>query len=77
MSQVDRKAHAEALINLVKVTNWGGKLREGRTLALRAIDLYPEYVKAYFSKVHVNIRGEWLIVEMADVYLSVSGKILP
>jgi len=49
MSQVDRKVHAEALINLAMLANWGGKFRKGRTLALRAIDLDPEYAGAYYQ----------------------------
>jgi tetratricopeptide (TPR) repeat protein len=49
MSQVDREAHAEALMNLAMLANWGGKFREGITLAQRAMDLDPEYVDAYYQ----------------------------
>jgi len=48
MSQVDREAHADALLNLAMLANWGGKFREGITLAQRAMDLDPEYVDAYY-----------------------------
>ncbi len=49
MSQVDREVHAEALVNLAMLANWGGKFRKGRTLALRAIDLDREYAGAYYQ----------------------------
>jgi hypothetical protein len=49
MSQVDREAHAEALMNLAMLANWGGKFREGITLAQRAMDLDAEYVDAYYQ----------------------------
>ena len=49
MSQVDREAHAEALMNLAMLANWGGKFREGITLAKRAMDLDPEFVDANYQ----------------------------
>jgi len=71
MSQVDREAHAEALVNLAMLANWGGKFREGITLALRAINLDPEYVDAYY-------RFDWVRSYDVDVDLGeanmVSGK---
>ncbi len=48
MSQVDREAHAKALISRAMLANWSGKFREGRTLALRALDLDPDYVNTYY-----------------------------
>jgi len=44
MSRVDREAHADALMKLAMLANWGGKFREAVTLAQRAIDLDAEFV---------------------------------
>ena len=71
MSQVDREAHAEALMNLAMLANWGGKFREGITLAQRAMDLDPEFVDAYY-------RFNWVRPYDVDLDLgeanSASGK---
>ena len=71
MSQVDREGHAEALMNLAMLANWGGKFREGITLATRAMDLDPEYVDAYY-------RFDWVRSYDVDVDLGeanmASGK---
>ena len=49
-------------MNLAMLANWGGKFREGITLALRAINLDPEYVDAYY-------RFDWVRSYDVDVDL--------
>ena len=49
MSQLEQISHSSALANLAMLANWGGKSREGRTLALRAISLNPDDAYAYYQ----------------------------
>jgi len=71
MSQVDREAHVEALMNLAMLANWGGKFREGITLALRAVDLDPEYVDAYYR--FDWVRSYDVDIDLGHAYMA-SGK---
>lgn len=48
ISQLDQNEHSDALSNLSMLANWGGKFREGKILAQRAIDLNPRSVYSYF-----------------------------
>ena len=69
MSQVDREAHAEALMNLAMLANWGGKFREGITLAQRARELDPEFVDVYY-------RFNWVHSYDVDVDLGAANMAL-
>jgi len=71
LSQVDREAHAKALMNLAMLANWGGKFREGITLALRAVDLDPEYVDAYYR--FDWVRSYDVDIDLGHAYMA-SGK---
>ena len=67
MSQIDPKDHSYALANLAMLANWGGKFREGLTLALRAMELDPGDEYTYYQA-GLSALGLGEIIEEAIYY---------
>ena len=68
MAELNLIDHSNALSNLAMLANWGGKYREGRTLALRAISLNPDDPEAYYQA-GLGTMGIGEDIEEALVYL--------
>ena len=73
MSQVNHNDNSNALANLAMLANWGGKFREGRTLALRSVDLNPENSYPYYQAgLSALGLGEDIEEAIADFHKAIS-----